>query len=44
MASRRSKDKQPAAETAKQIVKKEPASPMEIANRFTPLGTIPKPN
>ena len=44
MASRRSKDKYPAAKTAKQIVKKVPASPMEIVNRFTPLGTIPKPN
>ena len=44
MASRRSKNKHPAVETAKQIVKKVPASPMEIVNRFTPLGTIPKPN
>ena len=26
------------------IVKKEPVSPLEIVNRFTPLGTIPKPN
>ena len=43
MASRRSKDKHP-AKTSKQIVKKELASPMTIANRFTPLGTIPKPN
>ena len=26
------------------IVKKEPVSPLEIVNCFTPLGTIPKPN
>ena len=43
MASRRSKDKH-LAETSKQIVKKEPVSPLEVANRFTTLGTIPKPN
>ena len=43
MASRRSKDKYP-AETSKQIVKKELASPIEIANCFTTLGTIPRPN
>ena len=43
MASRRSKDKHP-VETSKQIVKKEPASPIEIANCFTSLGTIPRPN
>ena len=42
MASRRSKDKTPA--TNNQIVKEEPASPLDIVNRFTPLGTIPKPN
>ena len=42
MASRRSKDKTPA--TDNQIVKKGPASPLNIVNRFTPLGTIPKPN
>ena len=42
MASRRSKDKSPA--TDKLIVKKEPISPLEIVNCFTPLGTIPKPN
>ena len=42
MASRRSKDKTPA--TDNQIVKKELASPLDIVNRFTPLGTIPKPN
>ena len=40
MASRRPKDNHP-AETSKQIVKKEPASPLEITNRFTTLGTIP---
>ena len=43
MASRRSKDKH-LAETSKKIVKKEPASPIEIANCFTMLGTIPRPN
>ena len=43
MASRRSKDKYP-AETSKQIVKKELASPIEIAYCFTTLGTIPRPN
>ena len=43
MASRRSKDKHP-AKTSKQIVKKEPISPLEVANWFTTLGTIPKPN
>ena len=42
MASRRSKDKTPV--TDKQIVKKESTSPLDIVNRFTPLGTIPKPN
>ena len=42
MASRRSKDKTPT--TDNQIVKKEPASPLNIVNRFTLLGTIPKPN
>ena len=42
MASRRSKEKTPA--TDNQIVKKEPASPLNIVNRFTTLGTIPKPN
>ena len=44
MASRRSRDKHFATETAKQLVKIEPASPIDIANRFTTLGTIPKPN
>ena len=42
MASRRSKDKTPA--TANSIVKKELVSSLDIVNRFTPLGTIPKPN
>ena len=42
MATRRSKDKSPATDNT--IVKKEPVSPLEIVNRFTPLGTIPKPN
>ena len=41
MASRRSKDKTPA--TDNQIVKKELTSPLNIVNRFTTLGTIPKP-
>ena len=43
IASRRSKDKHP-TKTSKQIVKKELVSPLEVANRFTTLGTIPKPN
>ena len=42
MASRRSKDKSPA--TDKPLVKKEHVSSLEIVNRFTSLGTIPKPN
>ena len=42
MASRRSKDKTPV--TTGQIVKKELVSPLEIVNRYTPLGTIPRPN
>ena len=42
MASRRSNDKTPA--TTNPIVKKEPVSSLDIVNRFTPLGTIPKPN
>ena len=42
MASRRLKDKTP--NTGNQIVKKEPASPLNIVNQFTSLGTIPKPN
>ena len=41
MASKRSKDK---TATDNQIVKKEPAAPLDIINHFTPLGTIPKPN
>ena len=43
MASRRPKDNHP-TETSKQIVQKEPASPLDITNRFTTLGTIPRPN
>ena len=43
MASRRLKDNHH-VETSKQIVKKEPASPLDITNRFTTLGTIPRPN
>ena len=43
MASRRPKDNHP-AETSKQIVKKELASPLDITNRFTTLGIIPRPN
>ena len=42
MASRQSKDKSPTTDNP--IVKKEPVSPLEIVNYFTPLGTIPKPN
>ena len=42
MTSRRSKDKTPA--TANPIVKKEHVSSLDIVNRFTPLGTILKPN
>ena len=42
MASRRSRDKMP--DTNNQIVKNEPASPLNTVNRFTTLGTIPKPN
>ena len=44
MASKRSKDKQPAIDTTKQLVKQESASPIDIANCFTTLGTIPRPN
>ena len=43
MASRGSKDKGPAA-SHDQIVKREPVSPGDIANRLTTLGSIPKPN
>ena len=42
MASRRLKDKTPT--TPGQIVKKELVSPLEIVNRYIPLGTIPRPN
>ena len=42
MASRRSRDKTP--DTNNQIVKNEPTSPLNTVNRFTTLGTIPKPN
>ena len=42
MASRQSNDKTPT--TTNPIVKKEPVSSLDIVNRFTPLGTIPKPN
>ena len=42
MASKRSKDKSPV--TDKPPVKKELVSSLEIVNRFTPLGTIPRPN
>ena len=44
MASRRSKDKHPTIDTSKQPVKQEPTSLVDIANRFTTLGTIPKQN
>ena len=44
MASRRSKDKHPAINTPKPLVKQEHASPIDIANHFTTLGTIPKQN
>ena len=42
MASRRSRDNMP--DSINQIVKNEPASPLNTVNRFTTLGTIPKPN
>ena len=42
MASRRSRDSTP--DSNKQIVKNEPASPINTVNHFTTLGTIPKPN
>ena len=42
MASIRSSDKTP--DSNNQIVKVEPASPINTVNRFTTLGTIPKPN
>ena len=40
MASRRSKDKQPTTNDDKQLVKHKPASPVEVASRFTTLGII----
>ena len=42
MVSRRSRDRTP--DTNNQIVKNESASPINTVNRFTTLGTIPKPN
>ena len=42
MASRRSSDQTP--DSKNQIVKIEPTSPINTVNRFTTLGTIPKPN
>ena len=42
MASRRSNDKTP--DNSNQIVKAQPASPINTVNRFTTLGTIPKTN
>ena len=42
MASRRSRDSTP--DSNNQIVKIEPTSPINTVNRFTTLGTIPKPN
>ena len=44
MAGRRSKEKHPATDTPKPLVKQEPTSPVDIANCFTTLGTIPKQN
>ena len=44
MVSRRSKDKHPATNTPKPLVKQEPDSPIDITNHFTTLGTIPKQN
>ena len=44
IASRRLKDKHLATDTPKQPIKQEPASPVEIANCFTTLGTIAKQN
>ena len=42
MAIRKSRDRMP--DTNNQIVKNELASPINIVNHFTTLGTIPKPN
>ena len=44
MVSRRSKDKHPATNTPKPLVKQEPDSPIDITNHFTTLGTIAKQN
>ena len=44
MASRRLKDKHPAIDIPKPLFNQEPASLVDIANRFTTLGTIPKQN
>ena len=44
MANRRSKDKHSTTDTTKQLIKQELASPAAIANCFTTLGTIPRPN
>ena len=44
MASRRSKDKHSTTNSPKPLAKQEPASLVDIANRFTALGTIPKQN
>ena len=42
IASRRLSDRTP--DSTNQIVKIEPASPINTVNHFTILGTIPKPN
>ena len=42
MTSRRSSDKMP--DSNNQIVKIKTATPINTVNRFTTLGTIPKPN
>ena len=44
MTSRRSKDKHSTTDSPKPLAKQEPASLVDIANRFTALGTIPKQN
>ena len=44
MAGKWSKDKHPTTDTTKQLIKQEPASSAAIANYFTALGTIHKPN
>ena len=44
MVSRRSKDKQPATNDDKQLVKHEPTSLVEVASRFTTLGIVAKLN